>query len=45
MLRRAADWTALLTGFTAGVLGAAPQLPIIDKAFATPAPDGLRTPL
>ena len=43
MLRRAADWTALITGFTAGVLGVAPQLPIVEQAMTTP--NDLRVPL
>jgi dienelactone hydrolase len=45
MLRRAADWTALTTGFVAGVLGAREQLPVVTDAIHLPAPEGLRRPL
>ncbi|RJQ78775.1 alpha/beta fold hydrolase [Pseudonocardiaceae bacterium YIM PH 21723] len=45
MLRRAADWTALVTRFVAGSLGLEPEDPEIANAMQKPAPQGLRVPL
>lgn len=45
MVRRAGDWTGLVSRFVAGIVGAAPQHPAIVDALAAPAPDGLRRPL
>ncbi|GAA2802789.1 alpha/beta hydrolase [Crossiella cryophila] len=45
MLRRAAEWTALVRRFVFGVLGIGPWDSELARAFALPAPDGLRVPL
>ncbi|MPY97691.1 MAG: alpha/beta fold hydrolase [Actinophytocola sp.] len=45
MLRRSADWTAMVCAFVAEAVGAATRHPAIDVAMRPPAPDGLRTPL
>ncbi|MBP2474029.1 pimeloyl-ACP methyl ester carboxylesterase [Crossiella equi] len=45
MLRRAAEWTALVRRFTFGALGFGPWDTELDRAFALPAPEGLRVPL
>lgn len=45
MLRRSADWTAMVRAFVAEAVGAASRHPAIDVAMRATAPDGLRTPL
>ncbi|AHH97140.1 alpha/beta hydrolase [Kutzneria viridogrisea] len=45
MLRRAPEWTRLVTGFTLGCLGFEPMPPVITNAMCEPAPNGLRVPL
>lgn len=45
MLRRAADWTALVRRFVLGELGVEPRDPVITNAMAEPAPAGLRVAL
>lgn len=45
LLRRSADWTGLVSAFVAGVVGAAPQHPLLTAAFDAPTPEGLRLPL
>jgi dienelactone hydrolase len=45
MLRRAGDWTSLVSRFVLGELGAEPLDPSITNAMAEPAPDGLRAAL
>ncbi|BBG00717.1 MULTISPECIES: alpha/beta fold hydrolase [Pseudonocardia] len=45
MLRRAADWTSLVSRFVLGELGAEPRDPVISNAMTEPAPAGLRVAL
>ncbi|GAA1403312.1 alpha/beta hydrolase [Pseudonocardia kongjuensis] len=45
MLRRAADWTALVRRFVLGELGAEPPDPVVSNAMTEPAPAGLRVAL
>ncbi|WP_424186056.1 alpha/beta hydrolase [Actinokineospora sp. G85] len=42
MLRRAAVWTRLVTGFALGVLETQPGDPAVTKAMGAPSPEGLR---
>ncbi len=45
MLRRARDWSSLVSRFVGGELGLRPPDPVIEDAMRRPAPDGLRVPL
>jgi pimeloyl-ACP methyl ester carboxylesterase len=45
MLRRAGDWTWLVSRFVLGEVGIEPEHPVISAAMHAPVPDGLRVPL
>jgi pimeloyl-ACP methyl ester carboxylesterase len=45
MLRRARDWTWLVSRFVLGELGIEPEQPVITRAMHAPVRDGLRVPL
>ena len=45
MLRRARDWSALVSRFVEGELGVRDPDPLIEDAMRRPAPEGLRVPL
>ncbi|MBM7775216.1 dienelactone hydrolase [Actinokineospora baliensis] len=45
MLRRADQWTRLVTGFVLGALATQPGDPRITNAMRQPSPEGLRVPL
>lgn len=45
MLRRARDWTSLVTRFVEAELGLRGPDPVIEDAMRRPPPDGLRVPL
>ena len=45
MLRRAQDWSALVSRFIEGELGVRDPDPLIEDAMRRPAPEGLRVPL
>lgn len=45
MLRRSADWGAMVRAYVSDAVGVAPRHPVIAEAMCAAAPGGLRTPL